>query len=263
MSFQIDLSDRHALVCGASSGIGRAAATALAQAGATVSVLARRQGKLEELCDELSAHGARAAHPVVADMDDREGFRAALRRQASEHGTIHIAVHNTGGPASGPLLEKTGDDLLAVFRRHTLTAHTMVKELLPGMREAGYGRFVQVLSTSAREPIPNLGLSNVIRAGMAGWSKTLSDELPPAVTINNVLPGYTATERLEELKAAVGQRQGKDPGDVERDWVSGIPEGRLGEPREIGEAVLFLCSPMASYIRGQNLAVEGGRMRGL
>ncbi len=248
---------------GASSGIGRACALALAGAGATVTVLARSQDKLVALCDELKGLGAPNAYAIAVDMDDRGRLRAQVEAHLKAHGPIHILVHNTGGPKSGPLLEKTEEDLLATFERHQLTAHSLVLQLLPGMREAGYGRFVNILSTSAREPIPGLGLSNAIRAGMVGWAKTIANELPPDVTINNVLPGYTATERLESLKEAVAGRTGQTPQQVEDGWVAGIPEGRLARPDEIGAAVLFLASPLASYIRGSSLAVEGGRLHSL
>jgi 3-oxoacyl-[acyl-carrier protein] reductase len=263
MTATIDLTGRHALVCGASSGIGRAAAVALAAAGASVTALARSRDRLEALCDEMRAAGAPAAHALPADMDDLAAFTATVRRHVQAHGGIHICVHNTGGPKSLPLLETTEDDLRHTFGRHQLTAHALVRELHGFMAAAGYGRFVQVLSTAAREPIAGLGLSNTIRAGMVGWAKTMAKELPPQVTINNVLPGYTATERLTELKHVIAARTGVSPEDVVEGWVAGIPEGRLGRPQEIAAAVLFLASPLASYIRGQSLAVDGGRLQGL
>ena len=203
MSYSLDLSTRHALVCGASSGIGHATALCLAEAGATVTVLARSADKLEAFCRELEAKGAKKAHAVSADMDQLVEFGRAVEDHLDAHGPVHICVHNTGGPPSGPILEKTEEDMLAVFARHQLTAHFLVRLLLPGMKEAGFGRFVNILSTSAREPIENLGLSNAIRAGMVGWAKTVANELPPGITINNVLPGYTATERLTDLKNAL------------------------------------------------------------
>ena len=258
MALEIDLSGKRALVCGASSGIGRATARRLAEAGAHVVALARSADKLQALVGELASASA-----VEADMDDLVGFARAVQAEIDAHGPLDIVVHNTGGPKSGPILEMTEEDLVAVFARHQLTAHYLVRTALPAMREKGYGRFVQVLSTSAREPIDNLGLSNSIRAGMVGWAKTVANELPPGVTINNVLPGYTATDRLGELKSAISERTGKSAEEVEQGWVSGIPEGRLGEPREIADAVVFLASPMASYVRGLSLPVEGGRLKGI
>lgn len=263
MAVSIDLTGRRALVCGASSGIGRACALAFARAGAEVAVLARSADKLESLCAELREAGAPDAHPLTADMDDIVGFAQAVQQLVDAHGGVHVCVHNTGGPAAGPILEKTEEDMVHVFGRHQLTAHFLVRAFAPYMQKEGYGRFVNVLSTSAREPIDNLGLSNVVRAGMVGWAKTVANELPPEVTINNVLPGYTATERLSELKAALSERRGTTEQAIEDEWVAGIPEGRLGRPEEVAHAVLFLASPLASYVRGHSLPVEGGRLKGL
>jgi len=258
MAISIDLQGKRALVCGASSGIGEAIARRLDKAGAHVILLARREEKLAGLVAELDH-----ATALSADMDDLAGFARVIQDEIEANGGLDIVVHNTGGPASGPILEKSEEDLVAVFARHQLTAHFLVRAALPHMEQAGYGRFVQVLSTSAKEPIENLGLSNAIRAGIVGWAKTVSNELPAGVTINNVLPGFTATDRLGELKAAISKRTGAAEDDVEEGWVSTIPEGRLGQPSEIADAVLFLASPMASYIRGLSLPVEGGRLKGI
>jgi 3-oxoacyl-[acyl-carrier protein] reductase len=228
-----------------------------------VTVLARSRDKLAALADELRAAGAPAAHALPADMDDLAAFTAAVRGHVRTHGGVHICVHNTGGPKSLPLLETTEDDLRHTFARHQLTAHFLVRELHGFMAAAGYGRFVHVLSTAAREPIVGLGLSNTVRAGMLGWTRTLAKELPPQVTINNVLPGYTATERLDVLSQAMAGRKGVSPAAIVDGWVAGIPEGRLGQPQEIAAAVVFLASPLASYVRGQSLAVDGGRLQGL
>ena len=263
MAVSIDLIGRRALVCGASSGLGRAIATAFAEAGAELLVLARSRDKLEVLCDELRERGAPKATPLAVDMDALAEFAQTIQEQVVGTGGVHVCVHNTGGPAAGPILEKTEEDLVRVFGRHQITAHFLVRSLLPFMAQEGYGRFVNVLSTSAREPIENLGLSNAIRAGMVGWAKTVANELPPGVTMNNVLPGYTGTERLDELKAAISERTGQSHEQIEQGWVSGIPEGRIGRPEELAAAVLFLASPMASYVRGHSLPVEGGRLKGL
>jgi 3-oxoacyl-[acyl-carrier protein] reductase len=258
MAIDIDLAGKRALVCGASSGIGEACARRLSEAGAEVVALARSSDKLNPLVGELGNASA-----LVADMDDLLAFATAIQDEIEQHGGLDIVVHNTGGPKSGPILEMTEEDLVAVFARHQLTAHFLVRVALPHMAERGYGRFIQVLSTSAKEPIANLGLSNSVRAGIVGWAKTVANECPAGVTINNVLPGYTATERLTELKVALSARTGASESDVERGWVEGIPEGRLGRPSEIADAVVFLASPMASYVRGLSLPVEGGRLKGL
>ena len=250
MAIKMDLDGKRALVCGASSGLGEAVARKLAEAGAHVTALARSEDKLKALVKDL---GGKNACGICSDMDDLSGFAEIIRHEIDHAGGFDIVVHNTGGPKSGPILEQTEEDLVAVFSRHQLTAHILVRAALPHMKTAGYGRFVQILSTSAKEPIENLGLSNAIRAGMVGWAKTVANELPAGITINNVLPGYTATQRLEHLKSAVSERSGQSPAEVEQGWVAGIPEGRLGRPSEIADAVLFLASPMASYIRGLSL----------
>jgi 3-oxoacyl-[acyl-carrier protein] reductase len=253
----IEWSDVHALVCGASSGIGRAAALTLARRGATVTALARTEDKLRSLADEAAPGNVR---PLVADMDDIGALRETVAAHLSTTGPVHVLVNNSGGPPPGPLLDATTDDLTAAFGRHVLAAHVIVGLTLPGMREAGYGRIVNVISISVREPIPNLGVSNTIRAAMAGWAKSLSRELPPGITINNVLPGYTATDRLRQLGEAVGAKSNRTYEQVEQAWIATVPEGRLADPEETAGVIAFLASPEAAYVRGQSLAVDGGRL---
>ncbi|MEA3190199.1 MAG: 3-oxoacyl-[acyl-carrier protein] reductase [Thermoplasmata archaeon] len=259
----LSLRGRHALVCGASQGIGQAAAVALAELGATVTVLARNPAKLASLRPILMQAGATETHMIVADLDDRAGLREAVAAHLEKAGPVHILVNNTGGPHSGALLETKEAEFLHAYGRHLLASHLLVQLVVPGMKEAGYGRIVNVLSTSVREPIPGLGVSNTIRATMASWAKTLSRELPPGVTINSVLPGYTDTERLTELSTTMAARQGKSPKDVAKGWVDVTPEGRLGRPEEIGSVIAFLCSPAASFVRGVVLPVDGGRLNSI
>ncbi len=254
---------RHALVCGASSGIGRASALALATAGAQVTVLARSADKLEALCPSLLEAGAPSARGLVADLDDRDGLATVIDALLAEHGPVHVLVNNTGGPAPGPLLEADEASFLAAFGRHVLASHLLVRRLLPGMATAGYGRIVNVISLSVREPLPMLGVSNTIRGAMASWAKTLAMELPPGVTVNNVLPGFTNTERLTTLGQAMADEQGRRLADIHGDWCASIPEGRLGTPGEQGALVAFLASPAAAYLRGTSIPVDGGRLRGL
>jgi 3-oxoacyl-[acyl-carrier protein] reductase len=259
----MSLAARHALVCGASAGIGRAAALAIASLGAEVTVLARRRPQLESLLPELQAAGAPQARCVEADMEDLPGLESAVSHLLAQHGPVHVLVHNTGGPAGGPLLDAGDAAILRAIQRILLSAQLLVRLVLPGMRQTGFGRIVNVLSISVREPVSNLGVGNTVRGAMAGWAKTLSNELPPGITINNVLPGYTATERLREVAEAAARRTGRTTEEVLAGYVSDTPEHRLAEPHEIAAAVAFLASPAASYIRGVNLAVDGGRMRGI
>jgi 3-oxoacyl-[acyl-carrier protein] reductase len=257
-----DLTGKHALVCGASQGIGRATALKLADRGCEVTVLARTREALVSLVHDLTVKGVKA-HVLVADLEDRPALKDQVAAHIEAHGPIHILINNTGGPPAGPLLEATEEDLMVPYGRHLLASHLLVQTLLPGMKESSYGRIINVLSTSVREPIPNLGVSNTIRAAMASWAKTLSRELPPGVTINSVLPGYTDTERLDALAGSISQRTGKDPDAVRAGWIGVTPEGRLGRPEELAAAIAFLASPDAGYIRGVVLPVDGGRLQSI
>jgi 3-oxoacyl-[acyl-carrier protein] reductase len=253
-----DLLGQRALVCGASAGIGRATALALARRGCAITALARRADALNALLPELLAAGAPAAAALVADLDDTEALASKVAGL-----DCCVLIHNTGGPPGGPMQAARPADLSAAFTRHVLSAQVLLTALLPTMRAAGFGRIVTVTSTSVREPLDNLGVSNTIRAAMASWAKSWSRELPPGVTINNVLPGYTDTERLAALADGAAARQGLTPDEVRAAWRAAVPEGRFAHPDEIAEVIAFLCSPAASYIRGVSLPVDGGRLRGL
>jgi 3-oxoacyl-[acyl-carrier protein] reductase len=255
----LSLAGRHALVCGASAGIGRAAALALAGLGARVTALARSRDKLEALLPELRAAGAADADALEADLDDRRGLQRAVDGLLAR-GPVHVLINNTGGPKGGPLLEADEAAFLEAFGRHVLAGHLLVRAVVPGMTAAGYGRIINVISTSVREPIPNLGVSNTIRGAVASWAKTLSKELPPGITINSVLPGYTDTERLASLAKGTAEKTGKSADDVRRAWLATIPEGRLGRAEEPGAVIAFLASPAASYVRGTVIPVDGGRL---
>ncbi|MGC6492673.1 MAG: SDR family oxidoreductase [Myxococcota bacterium] len=253
----LSLSGRRALICGASSGIGRASAFAFAALGAELVITARRTERLADMVAPLRDQGAADVHVVASDFDDHTTLRGLAERPC------HIVLHNTGGPKGGPLLKADPSELQAAFHRHVMTAHQLLQAHLPFMTDAGYGRFLTVLSTSVREPIPNLGVSNLTRAAMASWAKTVSRELPPGLTINNLLPGFTDTERLDQLKTARAKREGVGGDAVHRAWLNQIPEGRLARAEEPAALLAFLASPAGSYIRGQSIAVDGGRLRSI
>ena len=197
-----------------------------------------------------------------ADLEDRDSLGAALD-EALDRGPIHILVNNAGGPPGGPLLNAEDEDFEQTFRRHVLASHYLVKRCLPGMEDEGYGRILNIISTSVKEPIPGLGVSNTIRGAVASWAKTLSKELPPRVTINNLLPGFTDTARLGQLKAGNAERRGVSEGEVERAWLASVPEGRLGRPEELAALAAFLASPAGAFVRGQSIAVDGGRLNSI
>lgn len=257
------LSGRSALVCGASAGIGRAIALSLASMGAVVHVLARRADRLNNVLDTIRAQGGHAGACLVLDLDDRALLAQSIQSLLQQHGPIHILINNTGGPKAGPILDATDDEFVTTFARHVLCAQLLTRTLLPGMGQSQYGRIINIISTSVREPIANLGVSNTIRGAMAAWAKSVSRELPPGVTINNVLPGYTATERLDELRSAVAARNNRSESDINQEWLKAVPEGRLADPSEIAATVAFLASPAAAFIRGVSLPVDGGRMNSI
>lgn len=254
---QFDLTGRHALVCGASHGIGHAAALALAQAGATVTLLARGAEALETARAALPGCGH---HTLAVDLADPAAVRAAVDAHVAAHGPVHILVNNSGGPPGGPAHLADADAFEAAFRQHLIGSQQLVQAVLPGMRAAGYGRVVNVISTSVKEPIAGLGVSNTVRGAVANWAKTLASELgPDGITVNNVLPGFTATRRLDEIFDMKARKTGKPRDELEAAARAQVPLRRFAEPAEIAAAILFLASPAASYVNGVNLPVDGGR----
>jgi len=251
------MNDKTALVCGASQGIGEAIAQTLAALGVRVIAHARSREKLENLIAGLPGSG----HAVLAaDIGDREAMGEAVRGQLDQHGPIHILVNNTGGPKPGPIADAGEDAFLQGFQNHILAASNLTQRLLPGMKTSGYGRIINIISTSVKVPIPNLGVSNTIRGAMASWAKTLSVEVAPfGITVNNILPGFTATPRLHALIEGAAARTGKSVEETEQAWRNTVPARRFAEPVEIAAAAAFLASPGAAYINGINLPVDGGR----
>lgn len=257
----ISLSGRRALVAGSTQGIGRASAEALARIGAEVVLLARNGDQLRNVRDALPppSHGAHGF--IVADFADPGVVRNAVAGYLKDHPPFHVLVNNTGGPPAGPAFEATEEAFRAAFTMHLLCNQALVQTVVPGMRAEKYGRIINIISTSVREPIKGLGVSNTIRAAVAGWAKTLSKELgPDGITVNNVLPGYTRTSRLDTLIQGRAQAAGASSDAVEKGMMGDIALGRFAEAEEIAAAVAFLASPAASYITGVSLPVDGGRL---
>ena len=259
----LDLGGRHALVCGASEGIGRAAAHELALLGADVTVLSRRASVLAEVLEALPRREGQRHRRLAVDLGDTESLAAAVGRLVAED-PVHVLVNNTGGPPGGPAHGADPGAFVDAFRKHLVAAQTLVQAVLPGMREAGFGRVVNVISTSVKEPIAGLGVSNTIRGAVASWAKTLASELGPhGITVNNVLPGFTRTGRLAGLIASRAKAGGASEDEVAAGMLAGVPAGRFAEAAEIAAAIAFLASPAAAYVNGINLPVDGGRTRSL
>lgn len=259
----LNLAGRHALVCGASQGIGRACANELAQLGANVTVMARREDVLEQLVAALPRTGAQRHDVLTADSGDTDGLRAAVHALAATH-PVHILVNNSGGPPPGPAHGAAVDAFLDAYRKHLVANHVLAETVIPGMQAAGYGRIVNIISTSVKEPIAGLGVSNTTRWAVASWAKTLATELAQfGITVNNVLPGSTKTPRIEQIVATRAQKSGSSVADTQRAMEAEVPMRRFADPAEIAAAVAFLCSPAAAYITGINLPVDGGRTRSL
>lgn len=258
-----DFTGKHALVCGASRGIGQATAELLAAMGATVTVVARNKERLEEVSGSLDRERNQQHQFVVADFSNPDEVRHRFQRWL-EATPVEILINNSGGPPPGPIADAGGEEFLAGMRAHLLCNQHLVQAALPGMRAAGYGRIINIISTSVYEPIPGLGVSNTVRAAVAAWAKTLAGELAPeGFTVNNVLPGFTATDRLASLISARAEKSGRSEEEVAADMRASVPMNRFGEAREIASAIAFLASPAAAYITGVSLAVDGGRLKGL
>lgn len=259
----LDLTGRHALVCGASEGIGRATAQELALLGADVTVLSRREDALRAVVDALPRSGGQRHGLLAADVADTDGLRAVVTACVTER-PVHILVNNTAGPAGGPVHAADEAAFLDTFRRHLLANQALVQATLPGMRAAGWGRIVNVISTSVYEPIPNLGVSNTIRGAVASWAKTLSREVASdGITVNNVLPGYTETGRLAQILADRARAGGQSEDAVAATMRASVPAGRFARPGEVAAAIAFLCAPAAGYVNGISLAVDGGRLQSI
>lgn len=258
------LAGRHALVRGASQGIGRACAIELARLGANVTLMARRAEVLKELAEALPRNDASQKHGfLAADAGDTDVLRAAVQMLAAAS-PVHILINNSGGPPPGPVHGAEVDAFLDAYRKHLVANHVVTEIVVPGMQAARYGRIVNIISTSVKEPLKGLGVSNTTRWAVASWAKTLATELAPfGITVNNVLPGSTHTPRIEQIVQTRAQKSGSSIADTQREMEAEIPMQRFADPSEIAAAVAFLASPAAGYITGVNLPVDGGRTRSL
>lgn len=252
----LDLSGKRALVCGSTAGIGKAIASELANMGAEVVLLARNEEKLKKGVLELPTQGQQHSY-LCADFIDLESLQKALLKLEKP---IHVLINNTGGPPAGPIVEAKLEEFEAAFSMHLLCNHLLVQHVKESMIKEGYGRIINIISTSVKIPLKGLGVSNTIRGAVANWSKTMSNELAPfGITVNNVLPGATATERLSSIISNKAAKSGQDEASVQKSMENAVPMGRVAQPEEVAAAACFLASPAASYITGINVPVDGGR----
>ena len=264
---KINLSGYNAFVGGSSKGIGKAAAQLLSACGANITLVGRNEVSLmdEVIHLNLTSLPFQQHDYVAVDYAHPDRVRSTVQKLMKKNGkTYHILINNSGGPAAGPAHQATEDEFLLAFRQHLLSQQVLVSLMLEGMKKHQYGRIINVISTSVKQPIPNLGVSNTIRGAVANWSKTLAGELAPwGITVNNVLPGATETDRLREIIGNKSQKLKATEEEIKQEMLREIPAGRFAQPDEIAQAIVFLSSPLAAYINGINLPVDGGRTASL
>ena len=257
----INLQGKKAFVCGSTQGIGRAAAIELANLGASIVLLARNEDKLNEVKNELDAAQNQQHYYIVADFS----APAELQNNVAEYleknaSPVHILINNTGGPPGGKAVDAKLEEFIAAFQTHLICNQILAQSLIEGMKAERYGRIINVISTSVKQPIAGLGVSNTIRGAVASWAKTLAGELGEfGITVNNVLPGFTKTARLQTIIENKANKTGDSVEKVEAEMKAETPAKRFAEASEVANAIAFLASPAASYINGINLPVDGGR----
>ena len=257
---EYDFSGRTALVCGSTQGIGLASARELARCGARVILLSRDAEKLKEVCHSLTSEFPRDHQYRAVDFSAWQQVENMAKDLVREGVTVHILLNNSGGPAAGPAATALPEEFIAAFNQHLICSHVLMQAFLPGMKTAGFGRIINIISTSVKQPLAGLGVSNTVRAAVGNWSKTLASELGPfGITVNNVLPGATLTGRLEQIIKNKSHKSGRTVDEITAEMLHEIPCGRFAKPEETAAAVAFLVSNNASYINGINLPVDGGR----
>jgi len=257
------LKGKVALAAASSAGLGRAVAEALASEGMDLVICSRRPESLEEARRDLERHG-RQVLAVATDLTDPADVRKVVGEALARFGKVEVLVTNTGGPPAGPFEAHSPEAWDLAVRQNLFSVLNLVREVLPGMRERGWGRIINVTSIAVKQPSDNLILSNAVRAAVTGFARTLATETAAdGITVNNVMPGFTRTDRLTELAQKRSEIKGVDPDEIWAGWHKEIPMGRVGEPRELAALVAFLASEQASYITAQSIAVDGGWIKSL
>ncbi|MBI3653286.1 MAG: SDR family oxidoreductase [Acidobacteria bacterium] len=260
----LGLQNKVAFVAAASRGLGRAVAEELAQEGASLIVCARGEKELQQACEAIHQNSSAEVFGVAADLSQAAALQRAIEQGLARFGRVDILVTNVGGPPAGRFENLSRENWEEATRLLLSSVLDLTRLLLPGMKERGWGRIVNITSIAAKQPVQNLILSNSLRAAVTGFAKTLAQEVAPyGVTVNNILPGYTRTERVEQLAQAMAEKEGVTPDDIRARWEAEIPMQRLGEVREFAALAAFLVSERASYITGSSIAVDGGWIRSL
>jgi 3-oxoacyl-[acyl-carrier protein] reductase len=250
---------KNAVVCGSSRGIGLAVARELALLGANCTLVARSENPLREAVKSLDRSAGQTHEIIVVDFNNPADVQKQIDLHVQQE-DVHILVNNTGGPPAGPITDAQPEIFEKFFRQHIVCNQIMTRACLPSMKAAGYGRIINIVSTSVKIPIENLGVSNTIRGAVASWAKSLSNEVAEfGITVNNVLPGFTKTERLDSLIANIAERKQMMMVDVEKSMEAEVPAKRFGQVEEIAAVAAFLATPAASYVNGTSIPVDGGR----
>lgn len=255
----LSLEGKNAIICGGSQGIGYAIAEELALMGANCILLARNEENLKAATSQLDI-SIRQTHSYHAiDFNNQPAVKELIQKITSKQ-NIHILVNNSGGPAAGPITEATEEQFLQAFNQHLVINHILTKAVIEGMKQDGYGRIINIISTSVKIPLKNLGVSNTTRGAVASWAKTMSNELGQfGITVNNVLPGFTRTARLETLIENTAKRGKVFVEIIEKNMMEEVPMKRFAEPAEIAAVAAFLATPAAAYVNGTSIPVDGGR----
>lgn len=255
---KIDLKNKTALVCGSTQGIGKAIAVQLAECGASIILLARNEDKLKTVVQELSTSEGQKHRYLIADYSNNDSVKALIPQISELH--IDILINNTGGPPAGKAIDAPIEEYFAAFSAHLINNQLMTQAVVSNMKKNQFGRIINIISTSVKVPLHNLGVSNTIRGAVGNWSKTIANELAPfQITVNNILPGATETERLTGIISTKANKLSKANDEIKDEMLMEIPMGRFAKPEEPAYAVAFLCSHFASYITGTNVVVDGGR----
>lgn len=255
----LSLDGKTAVICGSTQGIGLAIAEELALLGANCILVARNENALQDVLQKLDSSNRQLHSYAVADFNDPAKVKSVIE-EIVQANAVHILVNNTGGPPAGPITSAVPEEFEIAFNQHLICNHILTTAVVPGMKSAGYGRIINIISTSVKIPLKNLGVSNTIRGAVASWAKSMANELGQFnITVNNILPGFTRTQRLTTIVTNTAAKKQAAEDDVEKEMQEEVPMKRFGEPSEIANVAAFLASPAASYVNGVSIPVDGGR----